>query len=669
MRASANGAARYHERQSFAGRDLAASAPCYKDAVQRAASPGVLTSLVALVLLSSAPSAQRPAASRDWPVYGRDAGGAKYSPLTAITRDNVARLVKAWEWKTGEAPLAQHGTFPGAFQVTPLMIDDVLYLSTPYNRVVALDAATGRERWAFDPRAYEDGQPASGQGFIHRGVAAWRDKGALRIFLNSRYRLFSIDAATGQPVASFGQGGSIDLSDGLIWAINKKHYAQTSPPVVYKDLVIVGNGVGDRLMYRNDPPGDVRAFDARTGKLVWTFHPIPQPGEFGHETWKDGSWKFTGHTNVWAPMTLDAARGLLYMPVSTPSNDYYGGRRKGQNLFAESLVCLDAATGQRKWHFQIVHHGLWDYDPASPPNLVTITVNGRRIDAVVQLTKQGFAFVFDRVTGRPVWPIEERPVPQSDVPGEETSPTQPFPTKPPAFVEQGVSLDDAFDLTPELQAKAVEELKKFRLGPVYTPPSMQGTFVRPGVWGGANWGGAAFDPGSGTLYLKVTNLGQIVRIEQRDPNAPTPRPGEVDADYVNRGLPGWFMDGLPLTKPPYARVVALDLNAGTIKWQRPFGDHPAVREQLEKLGVAPTEPLGALGPPGLIATAGGLLFVGGGDRAFHALDARDGRELWSAPTLETTGTPMTYATPDGRQYVVVATGRGPEATLVAFALP
>jgi quinoprotein glucose dehydrogenase len=635
----------------------------------------ITTSALALsiALVTASLAAQRPStAAGEWPVHGGDPGGRKYSPLTSITRENVSRLTKAWEWKTGEAPLEAFGTFPGAFQTTPIMIGDALYLSTPYNKAVALDAATGQERWAFDPKAYEDGQPASGQGFVHRGIAAWRDSrvgGALRIFLNSRYRLFCLDAATGQPVTSFGQGGFIDITEGLIWAINKKHYAQTSPPVVYKDLVILGNGVGDRLMYKNDPPGDVRAFDARTGRLVWAFHPIPQPGEFGHETWKDGSWKFTGHTNVWAPMSLDAERGLLYMPVSTPSNDYYGGRRKGQNLFAESLVCLDAATGKRKWHFQIVHHGLWDYDPASPPNLVTITVGGRRIDAVVQLTKQGFAFVFDRITGRPVWPIEERQVPQSDVPGEETSPTQPFPTKPVPFVEQGVSPDDAFDLTPELRAKAVDEMTRFRLGPVYTPPSMQGTFVRPGVWGGANWGGAAFDADTSTLYLKATNLGQVVRIEKRDPNASTPRPGEVDAEYVNRGLPGWFMDGLPLTKPPYARVIAMDLSTGTIKWQVPFGDHPAVRELLEKLGVAPKGPLGALGPPGLVATRSGLLFVGGGDRAFHALDARDGRELWSTATLETTGTPMTYATADGRQFVVVATGRGADATLVAFSLP
>ncbi|MEP7118478.1 MAG: PQQ-binding-like beta-propeller repeat protein, partial [Acidobacteriota bacterium] len=279
-----------------------------------------------LIVVVTTVVATQVAPRRDWPVYGGDAGGSKYSPLTAITPANVATLRKVWEWKTGEQPNKERGTFPGAFQNTPLMIDEVLYVSTPYNRVAALDAATGRELWTYDPRAYDDGQPASGQGFVHRGVAAWRDgSGALRIFLNTRHRLIALDAVSGAPITSFGTGGEIDLSEGLLWPINKKHYANTSPPVVYRDLVILGSGVGDRLTYKNDPPGDVRAFDARTGKMAWTFHTIPQPGEFGNETWQDGAWKFTGHTNVWAPMTLDAERGLLYMPVSTPSNDYYGG--------------------------------------------------------------------------------------------------------------------------------------------------------------------------------------------------------------------------------------------------------------------------------------------------------------------------------------------------------
>ncbi len=440
-----------------------------------------------------------------------DQGASHYSPLDQITPANVNRLQVAWEWQPNEKDLPQFGTRPGAFQASPIVVDNVMYVSTMYYGVAALDPATGKELWRYDSKAYEDGQPPNGTGYVHRGVVAWKDPstslgagGALRIFLNARYKLIQLDAKTGTPVSTFGTNGIVDLSEGLVWAINKKHYTNTSPPVIYKDLIIVGNGVGDRLTYKNDPPGDVRAFSARTGKLVWKFNTIPQRGEFGNNTWDGGSWQFTGHTNVWAPMSLDEARGLLYMPVSTPSNDYYGGRRPGQNLFAESIVCLDANTGQRKWHYQIVHHGLWDYDPASPPNLVTITVDGKRIDAVVQLTKQGFAFVFDRVTGRPIWPIEERPVPRSDVPGEASWPTQPFPSKPPAFESQGVTLDDAFDATPQLKERALAELKKYRLGPLYTPPSMQGTVVLPGVIGGANWGGGAFDPATGRLFVKTT---------------------------------------------------------------------------------------------------------------------------------------------------------------------
>src|SRR5262245_18199259 len=335
----------------------------------------------------------------DWPYYGGDQGGAKYSPLADVNTTNVAKLARAWEWSTGEKNLEAYGTRPGNFQTTPIMIDNVLYFSTPYNRVVALNAETGAELWSYDPKPYEDGQPPNGTGFVHRGVAAWRDarsNNALRIFINSRYRLICLDAATGRLGSSFGDNGAVDLSKGLIWEINKKHYTNTSPPLVYKDLVILGNGVGDRLAYRNDPPGDVRAFSARTSKLVWTFHTIPQPDEFGNDTWQGDSWSFTGHTHVWAPSSLDEARGLAYLPVTTPSNDLYGGRRPGANLFAETLVCLDANTGKRRWHYQLIHHGLWDYDNPAPPSLVTIRppeFGGRPIDAVVALTKQGFAYV------------------------------------------------------------------------------------------------------------------------------------------------------------------------------------------------------------------------------------------------------------------------------------
>ena len=616
---------------------------------------------------------------QEWPAYGGDAGGTKYSPLADIDRTNVARLTQIWAWDPGDKPIQEFGTRPGNFQNTPLMIGNVLYVTTQYNRVVALDAESGRELWAFDPKAYVDGQPPNGTGFVHRGLAAWRDGGRLRLFLNSRYRLICLDAVTGKPVDSFGERGTVDTSKGLIWEIEKRHYTQTSPPVIYKDLVILGNGVGDRLVYKNDPPGDIRAFDAHTGRQVWSFRTIPKRGEVGHETWPEGATAITGHTNAWAPMSLDAARGLLYVPVGTPSNDFFGGRRHGAGLFGETLLCLDANTGKRKWHYQLVHHGIWDYDPPSPPNLVTITVGGRKIDAVVQLTKQGFAFVFDRMTGRPVWPIEERSVPASDVGGEAAWPTQPFPTKPPAFTEQGMSLDDAFDLTPELRAAAQAAMPKYRLGPVYTPPSTQGTLMRPGVIGGANWGGGAFDAQSGLLFVKTTNQASLVRVVPADRSPSNPRRSEVDADVVGDlsgstsfEPPASSGGGgpLPLLKPPYGHVVAMNLNEGTIAWRVPFGDDPQLREHPALKGIALPDQLGAPGAAGVLATRGGLLFVGGNDTAFHALDTASGRTLWRMPMpRRVTGTPMTYRSRSGRQFVVVATSAGADAALVAFALP
>ncbi len=635
------------------------------------------STLAALALVAAVTSGARSqTAMQEWPVYGGDAGGTKYSPLGDIDRANVAGLAPVWEWKPGDAPKEEYGTRPGNFQTTPLMIGNVLYVTTQYNRVVALEAESGKELWAFDPKAYVDGQPPNGTGFVHRGLAAWRDGGKLRLFLNSRYRLICLDAATGTPVDSFGDHGTVDTSKGLIWEIEKKHYTQTSPPVVYKNLVILGNGVGDRLVYKNDPPGDIRAFDARTGKPVWSFRTIPKRGEVGHETWPEGATAVTGHTNAWAPMTLDAARGLLYVPVGTPSNDFYGGRRHGAGLFGETLVCLDANTGQRKWHFQLVHHGIWDYDPPSPPNLVTITVGGKKIDAVVQLTKQGFAFVFDRVTGTPVWPIEERPVPASDVAGEAAWPTQPFPTRPPAFTDQGVTPDDAFDLTPALKTAAQAAMQKYRIGPVYTPPSTVGTLMRPGVIGGANWGGGAFDAASGRLFVKTTNQLALARVVPADRSPTNPRAAEVDADFVGdlSGSTSFEPPGggrpLPILKPPYGHVVAIDLNAGAIAWRVPFGDDPQLRAHPALAGVTLPGQLGAPGAAGVLATGGGLLFVGGNDIAFHALDTNTGATLWRLPLpRRVTGTPMTYRSQGGRQFVLVATSTGPDAALVAFALP
>src|SRR5499427_8889564 len=441
---------------------------------------------------------QRPASRQvEWLYYGGDQAGTKYSPLADINASNVQRLEIAWQWKHWETPLKEYDTTPGFFEATPLMVDGVLYVTTPYNNIAALDAVTGKELWRFDGEGYKLGQLLSASGWKLRGPAFWRDNGRLYIFLNSRNRLFALDARTGEPVHTFGANGEVSLVD-LPRIGDIKNATQSSPPVVYKDLVIVGSQIPDRVQMA-DPMGYVQAINARTGKRVWTFSVIPQSAnDPGAETWENGSWRNSGHANVWAPMALDEARGLLYLPTSTPSSDHYGGGRPGANLFAESLVCLDAATGKMKWYFQTVHHGLWDWDNPASPNLVTITVDGKRIDAVAQVTKQGFTYVFDRVSGKPVWPIVERAVPTgSNVPGEKPYPTQPFPTKPPAFVEQGVTLENANDLTPEIKKLAEEQLRKFRLGPIFTPPSLRGTLQRPSQNGGANWGGAAFDPETG----------------------------------------------------------------------------------------------------------------------------------------------------------------------------
>jgi len=628
--------------------------------------PRALLAVAALAAGSAGVAAAPP--DQDWPYYGGDPGGMKYSPLADIDVGNVAGLRLAWRWETGEQPLAAYGTAPGVFEATPVVEHGVMYLSTPYNRVVALDAASGRELWAYDPQAYRDGQVPNGTGFVHRGVALWHDRrsGALRVLLNSRYRLIELDARSGRPVTGFGDGGAVNLLDGLQWPVNPKHYTNTSPPVVYRDLVIVGNGVADKLIYRRDPPGDVRAYDARTGRLVWSFHTVPRDGEYGADSWGDGANHHTGHTNVWAPMTLDARRGLLYLPVSTPSNDYYGGNRPGANLFADSLVCLDAATGIRRWHYQLVHHGLWDYDMPAPPSLVRIVRHGRAVDAVVQLTKQGYVFVFDRVSGQPLYPIEERAVPASDVPGERAWPTQPVPAGLPALVPQGVSIEDATDLTPALHEEAVAVLERLRLGPLFTPPSVQGTLMRPGVLGGADWGGGAFDPRTGVLYVKVNNDPALVYPDFTDAEGRAPEVGPNDAGDVSLFL----RHRIPVLKPPYAYVDALDLGSGRMRWQVPFGDNEAVRRHAALKDASLPPRLGAVGTAGLIVTGGGLVFVGGGDAAFHALDQRTGADLWSYATggLKTTGTPMTYRVA-GRQYVVIAVGGpGSGAALLAFAL-
>lgn len=621
---------------------------------------------IALAATLAVPSSQ----AQDWPTYGADGASSKYVPFEQIAADNVDQLTMAWRWDSPDnATVAQnhaegnHAATPAAYKVTPIAIDGILYLSTSFGRVAAVDGVTGEQLWVFDSGSWEAGRPAN-LGYNHRGVAWWSDEEQNRILMptNDGY-LWSLDAETGEPDPAFGEDGRIDLAGGLGREIERRALTMISAPLVFEDLVVMGSAINDGPRYMEAPPGHVRAFNVRTGEQEWIFHTIPQEGEFGVETWEDGSWRYSGGTNVWTLMSIDEELGLVYLPIGTPTNDWYGGHRKGDNLFAESLVAVDGRTGERVWHFQMVHHGLWDYDLPAAPNLVDVMVDGEPVKAVAQISKQAFTYVFNRETGEPIWPIEERPVPQSTVPGERSSPTQPFPTRPAAFDLQGLSDHTLIDFTPELREQALSNIAAFDYGPLFTPPSTRGTINLPGWSGGGGWQGAAADPETGILYVPSGTGPIVVELVK-------PEPSQSDMRYLRGGKTSVNgPQGLPLTKPPYGRITAIDLNTGEHVWQVPHGE--GIRQRLIDMGIEDPGPVGSPSRTGPLLTRT-LLFVAqqDGSRALlRAFDKQSGAvvreiELPSSPAA----TPMSYMA-GGRQYIAMTLGGGTDAFMVSFAIP
>lgn len=619
----------------------------------------------------------------DWPVSIGDAGGSRYSALADVDTLTVGRLRPAWSWATQERVRFDPGTgmpLPaGSFQASPVAIGDTLYFSTAYARAVALDAATGSMLWSFDPDVTRWGPNANPHAlYSHRGVAVWSDTVERRVFLAARWRLWALDATTGRPIPTFGQDGAADLAADLRWPVNPIEVNSTSPPAIWRDVVIVGSAIGDDLIYRGDPPGTVQAFDARTGRRLWRWDPVPPAGDPARASWGAGSADWTGHANVWSFITVDTARGLVYLPVSAASNDWYGGDRPGDNRWSESLVCLDARTGRQLWAQQLVHHGLWDYDPAAPPTLASVVINGVRRDIVAQAGKTGYLYIFDRVTGAPIWPIEERAVPRSDVPGEQSAATQPVPTWPAPFSRQSLTLDDANDLLPEVHDSAVAFLKRYRLGGLFTPPSLQGSVLMPSWIGGAGWGATSLDPVHGVLYVKASDIPVLARLlpdSSGRPGAPRYRiadPVPDRAATITVTVRGWTMDRhdvrFRVTKPPYGTMTAIDLATGAQRWQVVVGDPPE-RKNHPGLARSTRPPMGVPGPSGGLTTAGGLIFLTGGGSRLLALRSSDGSLHWSHDLeREAMANPMTYRTRDGRQFIVVATGSGSDAVLRAFTL-
>jgi len=673
----------------------------------------------------------------EWPTYGGDLASTRYSPLDQITKENFNKLEVAWRFKTDA--LGPRPEFN--FQGTPLMVDGVVYSTAGTRRaVVALDAGTGEMLWMHSEHEGKRGEAAPRQ-LSGRGLSYWPGTATEKpriVYVTPGYQMVALDAKTGLPAAGFGRNGIVDLKeeDDQPIDLEKGEMGLHATPVIAKDVIVVGAAhlPGGAPKSRIHEKGFIRGYDARTGKRLWIFHTIPLAGEFGNNTWEKDSWSYTGNAGVWAQMTVDEETNTVFLPVELPTGDYYGGHRPGQNLFGESLVALDLKTGQRKWHFQLVHHGIWDMDIPCAPILMDLVVDGRPIKAVGQPTKQGWIYTFDRVTGKPVWPIEERPVEKGTVPGEWYSPTQPFVTKPPPFDRQGVAIDDLIDYTPALREEAVKLVSRYKIGPIFTPPVVSkwegplATLMLPNATGGANWQGGAFDPETKMFYIftntQPTPLGLVkpdaarsdfdwIQGTARNPNA-TPSPaatstasgatttagegrggGRGGAPTITeagapvppgggggRGGEGGgnvTVQGLPLIKPPYGRITALDMNKGTLAWQIAHGDtpdniknHPALKGltiprtgRQGRIGVLVTKTLAIAGEGGFATTSTGQR--GAMLRAYDKMTGQDvGAVYMPAPQ---TGSPMTYLH-NGKQYLVLAiAGPGYSAELLAFKLP